>query len=163
MEVREQEFQRQFQELIGKCNTALLSDVGDVFRVDKSYKNENDLQQQLGIAEQRANNAEERLNVCLPHRWGSEYFQLCRLGPTTQFRRCHWRTSREDRWSGKTSRNPESSRNPSCSVSDTKTFTLNRWSMTSSRPLEWMITHLKPSFKVVGKRQRSSRTRIHPL
>lgn len=55
METKEQDFQRQFQELIGKNNAQSSSGFIRGFRVDKSYQNENDLQQKLHAAEQRAN------------------------------------------------------------------------------------------------------------
>jgi hypothetical protein len=59
METKEQDFQRQFQEFIGKHNPQFLGRFIPVFPLDKSYQNENDLQQKLHAAE-------ERLNVCLP-------------------------------------------------------------------------------------------------
>ena len=55
LETKEQDFQRQFQELIGKNKAQPLYRLTHVFLADKSYQNENDLQQKLHAAEQRAN------------------------------------------------------------------------------------------------------------
>lgn len=62
MEVKEQEFNRQLQELISKhLNNSSVS--FQVFLVDKSYQIEMDIKQRLADAEQRAQISEEQLRV----------------------------------------------------------------------------------------------------
>jgi len=64
IEEKEQQFNQQLQELIGKFSKEhFLSFYKSFFQLDKSYKIENDIKQRIADAEQRALTAEEQLKV----------------------------------------------------------------------------------------------------
>jgi hypothetical protein len=63
IEEKEKQFHEQLQQLIGKILKNFFSFLHH-FKLDKSYKIENDIQQRVHDAEQRALLAEEQSKVC---------------------------------------------------------------------------------------------------